>query len=305
VSGRVLVTGAAGFIGRYLVPLLAAAGHEVHALSRTVRPGELDGAATWHEVDLLVPGASRRVLEKVRPARLVHLAWCTEHGAYWESPANVAWVQATLSLLREFAASGGQRAVCAGTCAEYSWDRSPCVEQVTPLEPATFYGVCKDATRRVSAGLADRAPFTLAWARPFLLYGPGEDERRLIPHVARALLAGEPAEVGDGSIVRDFLHVEDVARAFAAVLDSEIRGPVNIASGVPVTLRRVVEMVSRAAGAPELVRFGAFPRRPGDPAELVGSADRLSEEAGFQPLIPLDEGIAQTVQWWRGRLADG
>jgi nucleoside-diphosphate-sugar epimerase len=157
----------------------------------------------------------------------------------------------------------------------------------------------------VAGGLADRVPFELAWGRPFLLYGPGEDERRLIPYVARALLEGRPADVGDGALVRDFLHVEDVVGAFAALLDSDVRGPVNIASGVGVTLREAIELVAQAAGAPELVRFDRVPARPGDPRELVGSAELLREGTQFVPRIALEPGIAATVDWWRARLREG
>ncbi len=305
MSRRVLVTGARGFIGRHLLALLAARGDDVHAVATTPASHASAEAVTWHVADLLSQGTATRLLGDVRPECLVHLAWYTEHGSYWEASTNLSWVGATLELLRGFADGGGERAVCAGTCAEYAWTQSPCVEGTTPLEPTTLYGLAKDATRRVAGGLAERIPFELAWGRPFLLYGPGEDERRLIAYVARALLEGRPADVGDGALVRDFLHVEDVAGAFAAILDSDVCGPVNVASGVGVTLRDAIELVAQAAGTPELVRFGSVPARPGDPRELVGSVARLREGTQFVPRIPLESGIAATVDWWRSQLREG
>jgi nucleoside-diphosphate-sugar epimerase len=156
----------------------------------------------------------------------------------------------------------------------------------------------------VAAGLAERATFELAWGRPFLLYGPYEDERRLVPSVTRALLEGRVAEVGDGALVRDILHVEDVAAAFVALLASDVQGAVNIASGVGVTLREVIDQIGHAVGTPDLVRFGALSRRESEPDQLVGSARRLCEEVTFVPRVSLEEGIVTTVEWWQRRVRD-
>ena len=305
MSRRVLVTGASGFLGSYMLPLLVANGHEVHAVSTKPGPHIHADSVAWHVADMLAPEAPGRLLAEVNPEWLVHLAWYTEHGRYWNSLENLRWVEASLRIFTAFAAAGGVRAVCAGTCAEYAWTQALCTEGETPLEPATFYGIAKDATHRVVAGFAERASFELAWARPFLLYGPGEDERRLIPSVTRSLLEGNVADVSDGTLVRDFLHVEDVALAFVALIESEVQGPVNISSGVGVTLREVIERVAQAAGAPGLVRFGAVPRREGDPGELVGNPRRLHDEVLFTPGVSLDAGISATVEWWRARSHDG
>jgi len=294
-----LLTGATGFIGRHLLGELAPE-YEVHAVTSSAPPDTAE--VIWHRADLLESGSAARLIEAIGPTHLVHLAWYAEHGRFWESEENVRWVGATLELLRAFAAAGGRRALAIGTCAEYDWSTSPCVEGETPLKPATLYGVCKDATRRVSEALAQRSELELAWARPFLLYGPGEDPRRLIPHVARSLLGGTRAEVTDGTAVRDFLHVRDVAAALRAVLDSDLVGPVNICSGRAVSLREVIETVAAAAGSPELVAFGAIPQRAGEPQELLGSAARLRERTGFAPALTLEQGLAETVEWWRSEL---
>jgi nucleoside-diphosphate-sugar epimerase len=162
-----------------------------------------------------------------------------------------------------------------------------------------LYGVAKLATFAVARAYAEEVGLSLAWGRVFFLYGPGEDERRLIPSVARALLAGEPAPTGDGTQVRDFMHVDDVARGFAALLDSAADGAVNIASGEGVTIGQVLDLVGRATGRPDLLRLGAVPARPGDPQRLVADTRRLSTEIGFEPRIGLSDGVADTVAWWR------
>jgi nucleoside-diphosphate-sugar epimerase len=297
---RVLLTGGSGFIGaRALAPLLAA-GCEVHALGR--RAGQVEGVV-WHEVDLLDERASGRAVAEIAAERLLHLAWFTEHGRFWTAGENVDWVAASLRLLRVFAAAGGRRAVIAGTCAEYDWAHvaEPCREldgahgQATPQRPGTLYGTCKHATRLVAEAFAREAGLSVAWGRVFLLYGPGEDERRLVPQVARALLAGEQAPTSDGAQIRDFMHVEDVARGFVELLASAVEGPVNIASGQAVSIAEVLALIADAAGHPELLRLGALQRRDGEPERLVADVARLRDEVGFRASIALEQGIAATV----------
>jgi nucleoside-diphosphate-sugar epimerase len=303
---RVLLTGGSGFVGARAVAPLLAAGWEVHALGRRVEQAE---GVIWHEVDLLDERASVRVVAEVGAERLLHLAWYTEHGRFWNAPENLDWLAASVRLLRAFAEVGGRRAVIAGTCAEYDWAHAaePCREldgvrgAATPQRPGTLYGTCKHATRLVAEAFAREAGLSVAWGRVFLLYGPGEDERRLLPDVARKLLAGEHAPTSDGAQERDFMHVDDVAAAFAALLDSAVEGPVNIASGEPVSIADVLALIARAAGRPELLRIGALPRRAGEPDLLVADVSRLRDEVGFTPSVALERGIAETV----AALADG
>jgi nucleoside-diphosphate-sugar epimerase len=300
---RVLVTGASGFIGRHTLQPLLDRGFEVHAITSRAPPDSTAGVV-WHTTDLLSGPGPKDLLARVQPTDLLHLAWYAQHGFVWNSPENLRWVAATLRLVQQFAENGGHRALLAGTCAEYRWgDSGRCVEGVTPLEPATLYGTCKDATHRVLEAAAEQLGIGLAWGRIFLLYGPDEAPGRLVAAVARALLAGERAQTSPGSQVRDFLHVADVAGAFVALIDSDVRGAVNIASGEGRTLREVIEAIGAAAGRPELLDVGALPARPGDPDELVADVARLREEVGFVPVIGLTEGIERTVAWWRDALA--
>jgi nucleoside-diphosphate-sugar epimerase len=282
---RVLVTGATGFIGRHVPALLE--GRDVVAVGS-------------READLLAPGEAERLIDEVRPTHLLHLAWYAEHGRFWSSPRNADWAEATIRLVRAFRAAGGERAVLAGTCAEYAWDRDePSHETRTPLVPSTYYGACKHATRLVCEGLGG----SFAWGRVFLLFGPHEHPDRLVASVARRLLAGERAPTTAATQVRDLLHVQDVARAFVALLDSDVQGPVNVASGDGRPLRDVLGALAAATGREDLLEVGALPQRPGEPEVLVADATRLREEVGFAPARTLEAGLAETVAWWREQAA--
>ncbi len=294
---RVLVTGATGFIGRHTLSRLAERGFEVHAVARSAPP---DGSeATWHTTDLLARGAAERLVRAIRPSHLLHLAWFATPGEFWSSPENHRWVEASTNLIREFAAAGGNRVVVAGTCAEYDWSSGLCVEGETRLEPATLYGRCKQTLHERTEQLAREAGIADAWGRIFFVYGPHEHPSRLVASVIRSLLRGEEARCSHGQQVRDFLHVVDVADAFVALVDSDAAGPVNIASGSPKRLRDLVELVADEVGCRDLLRFGAVPTPPGEPPVLVADVRRLGEELGWVPRLSLEEGVAQTVEWWR------
>lgn len=304
---QVLLTGASGFIGRHCIGPLLAAGYEVHAVTSRAPQvlGQVLGAAAqppqalWHHADLLDAAQVLELMERVRPTHLLHFAWIVEPGVYWTSPHNLRWVGASLELLRCFRQCGGERAVVSGTCAEYDWAHGYCTEGVTPLAPATLYGTCKDALQKMTMSYAAQSGLSAAWGRIFLPYGPHEYPNRLVPSVIQSLLRGEEARASHGEQLRDFLFVQDVADAFVALLESEVPGPVNIASGDPVRLRHVVEEVGRQIGRPELVRLGAIASPRGDPPLLVGDVRRLRDEVGWQPSLGLEEGVACSIGWWR------
>ena len=142
-----------------------------------------------------------------------------------------------------------------------------------------------------------------AWARIFHLYGPAEAEVRLVPAVILALLDGQVAECTHGEQIRDYLHVEDVASALWAIAKSELCGPVNVGSGQPVKVRKIVETIAQYLQRGKDVAFGALPADPKEPPLLVADVRRLANETGWKPALTLEEGVATTCEWWRTRAA--
>jgi nucleoside-diphosphate-sugar epimerase len=283
----VLVTGGSGFIGRNALAPLRERGYEVHA------PGS-------READLLAPGTAADLIAELRPTHLLHFAWDARPGKYWTSTDNLEWVEGSLRLLRAFAEGGGRRAVLAGTCAEYEWtDEVHCVEGATPLAPATLYGAAKHGLHVTAERYASQAGVSFAWGRIFFVFGPHEHHARLASSVASALVRGEPAEAGAGTQVRDFLYSEDLGDAFAALLDSAVEGAVNMASGEPRAIRDLVVALGDAAGRPDLLRIGARPPNPGEPASITAAVDRLRDEVGWRPPRTLEQRAADTIAWWR------
>jgi nucleoside-diphosphate-sugar epimerase len=295
---RVLVTGGTGFIGHNAVSLLAERGYEVHVVGRSKPETDAGTGIVWHQADLLEPSSAASVVEAVGATHLLHFAWFAVPGEFWVSAENERWLGASAALVEAFAERGGERAVLAGTCAEYDWSSGICVEGVTPLTPTTRYGRCKLALYERVTELA-HAGMSLGWGRIFFVYGPREHPARLVSSVIRSLLAGQEAKCTHGEQVRDFLHASDVASAFVSLLESDVDGPVNVGSGVPTTIKDVIARIGESIGRPELIRFGALPPRGDDPPTILADVRRLTEEVGWTPRISLDQGLEQTIAWWR------
>ena len=298
---RVLVTGARGFVGRHAVPALRARGFEVHAAGRTPLPDDVAEGVTFHRCDFFDEAAVAALVQRVQPTHLLHLAWDARPGLFWTSTENLRWVAASLGLYLAFAASGGRRAVMAGSCAEYDWSHSELDETRTPLVPRTLYGEAKRALHTLLERAAAQSGVELAWGRLFFLYGPHEAEGRLVSDVARALLAGREARCSEGSQQRDFMHVADAGRAFAALVASDVTGPVNVASGECVPVRSIVAALGELTGGTGLIRYGTA-NRPDEPPRLSASVERLRQRTGFESMYDLRSGLAQTVDWWRAQV---
>ncbi len=298
---RVLLTGATGFIGRQCLPFLSASGAEVHAVSLRSKPQECS-EVSWHQADLLDWAQTSELIRTVKPTHLLHLAWTVVPGEFWTSKDNFRWVQASLFLLHAFAESGGQRVVMAGTCAEYDWRYGYCSETVTPLMPSTPYGICKKALQEMLEAFGKQAGLSTAWGRIFFLYGPDEHANRLIPFVIRSVICGDQVPCSHGNQIRDYLFVKDVAEAFISLLNSEVRGPVNIGSGCAVSLKSMIYEIADKLGGHDLIKLGARSTPPDDPNLLVADVTRLTKEVGWVPKHELEQGLEQTVNWWKQRL---
>lgn len=293
---KVLVTGATGFIGRNTITPLIVKGYEVHAVFSHEKRGS--DQVFWHHGDLLNPSDVKRIITDVQPTHLLHFAWYTEHERFWRSFDNFKWVEATLALLRTFGKSGGKRAVFAGTCAEYDWKYGYLSEDITPLTPSTPYGICKNALQSLVSSYGDLSGMSVAWGRVFYLYGPYENLLRFVPSVINSLCNMGLAKCSHGNQMRDFMHVKDAAEAFVAILESNVTGPVNVSTGDPVRIKDVAMKIASLLEMAGKVEFGAIEHQPNDPPMIFGNPTRLNQEVGWKPKLSLEQGLANTTNWW-------
>jgi nucleoside-diphosphate-sugar epimerase len=299
---RVLVTGASGFVGRAVVEALRPRGHEIHAVARTAVP-EIRADA-WHEADLLDAASVDELVRSVAASHLLHLAWTTEHGAFWADPSNLAWSSATLQLFDVFAAAGGVRSVLAGSCAQYDWDPGAlgpsgrADETESPRRPVTLYGIAKESTSRLLTAWASARGLSHATALLFFPYGPFDKAERLVPSLSRDLLAGRISTVKTGADVRDFVHIDDCGAALAALVDSGATGDVNIGTGHGSSIADVTATVARIVGREDLLRIEPLPAGT-TASTVVASVRRLHDEVGFVAQYDLESGIRRTADWLR------
>ena len=290
---KVLLTGAGGFVGQQVLQLLQQQGIATVAIGRRCPRGL--GPAQFHPVDLLAAPALATVLQACGATHLLHLAWETEHGAYWESPRNLRWVDASLRLVEAFAAAGGRHVVVAGSCAEYDWGGDGvCVEGKTPLRPASLYGVAKDTTRNLLQGCAERCKLGFAWGRVFFPFGAGEDAHRLLPSLVAALLGHVPPFGVSALARRDFLPVTDVASALLALLQTQATGAYNVSSGAATPIAEIVGLVADQLGADARTILRLPAQRTGGPELLLGNNRRL-RALGWQPRGDLASALRVAV----------
>jgi nucleoside-diphosphate-sugar epimerase len=298
---RIFVTGASGFVGSQVTRLLLESGHEVKIL---VVPGD----PLWRLQELknrlnIVTSLLQDVGDRIdelgawSPEACIHLAWYAEPGQYLQAAENIPALAASLRLLQDLGRIGCRYFLGVGSCFEYD-TRQGYLREESPALPLSVYAAAKHAFQLVACQYAQTNQIAFAWARLFYLYGPWEDERRLVAAAIRALLKGEAFSATAGEQIRDYLHVEDVARGLAALVERQAGGIYNICSGVPVTVKMVLEMIGQITGRAEALRLGTIPYRDGDPMFICGDNQRL-RAVGWAPKYDLAQGIEQTINWWR------
>lgn len=300
---RVLVTGPTGFIGQHVVKALQSAGHSVVGVCRhPVRKWSCD----WITADILDPSEAKRVAASARAEVVVHLAWTTEHGKFWNDPANAQWAKASIDLADAAFANGARRFCGVGTCFEYDFpEAGDCDEVMTPLADHLPYDTAKASFRRKLLALAEETGASTAWARVFHLYGPDENPNRLVPSVARSIASGQVADCSSGKVLRDFIDSRDAGAAIAALTVSEVTGDVNIGSGERATVAEVAKLIGELSGRPDLVRVGALPDRPNDPPRITAAVNRLRDEVGFASGRTLRSGLSEAVAYWNQHVKSG
>jgi GDP-4-dehydro-6-deoxy-D-mannose reductase len=284
VSGPILVTGAQGFAGRHLLTQL---GSNAASLDADVT----DAKAVAHELAARAPSA------------VVHLAALSSVGTSWEDAGETWRVNAvgTVNVLEATRTQAPEcRVLVASTGEVYGRARRVPTSEDEPLEPISPYAASK-AAAEVACDQAGRTGLDVVVARAFQHEGPGRDERFAVgswaAQIARAEEAGGgTVRVGDLSAKRDIVDVRDVCRAYALLLDPTVpAGTYNVAGGRAVEMREVLDLLVGLARAPIEVEPDPARSRPSDLPVVCGDASRLREATGWEPMIPLEQTLADTL----------
>ena len=272
MTNTVLLTGATGFVGRQVLRVLAERGIRVRLVVREgaalpASPAAIESVVETRDLFAETDGWWAAVCQGVDT--VIHVAWYAEAGQYLQSPKNLDCLMGTLQLAKGAAQSQVRRFIGIGTCFEYDLTGGM-LSVETPLRPLTPYAGAKAAAYLALLQWLPLQGVEFAWCRLFYLYGEGEDARRLVPYLRNKLAAREPAELTSGNQIRDFLDVGEAARQIVAAALSDRQGPVNICSGVPITVRQLAEQLADETGRRDLLKFGARPDNLVDPPCVVG-----------------------------------
>lgn len=277
---RVAVTGARGFVGRYVLAELAGRDVDVVAAVRGDAPLPTNSLRLRvASMDLSDTGPD--VYAKLgSPDVLLHLAW---NGLpNYQSPHHVdTELPAQIAFLRDCVDAGLKRLVVTGTCFEYGLAEGELSELATAV-PHTSYGLAKDRLHSHIQTWRPPADFELAWLRLFYLYGRGQSEKSLYSLFQAALQRGDESfDMSPGDQIRDFLPVEVAARL---IVDIALRpgdaGVVNICSGVPVSVRELVQQWIDASGSTMALNLGQLPYSNIEPMAFWGSRTKLDALRG-------------------------
>jgi UDP-glucose 4-epimerase len=319
---KLLVTGGAGYIGSATARLLIEAGHEVTVLDnlsmghRAAVPEE----ALFVEADLLDAAGVRNVLRLHKPQGVVHFAAASLVGESMQNPGkyfrnNVGGAVNLLEAMRE---TGARVIIFSSTAATYGEPEKMPITEQTPTVPTNPYGESKLMIEKVLNWYHRIHGIRWVALRYFNACGALEDcgedhdpETHLIPLLlltalgkrAKFTVFGDDYPTPDGTCIRDYIHIRDLARAHVLALDERALGAYNLGTTTGNSVKEVLDAAERVIGRPIPHTIG--PRRPGDPPSLVADHARITRELGWEPECSNLDEIIRSAWAWHSSHPDG
>jgi GDP-4-dehydro-6-deoxy-D-mannose reductase len=317
VTGTILITGATGFSGSFLLEHYAGAGWTVigtYLGTPEYAPDEEPRNVSLVPVDLRDSEAVSELVLRARPDVIVHLAAQSSVSVSWQRPMQTLTDNATMqySVLEAVLTSGMHaRVITIGSGDEYGSvppDENP-VSEERELLPSSPYGLSKVAQDLMARQYWEVHGLDIIRTRPFQQAGPRRADKFVAGSFARqvseiALGIREPViQVGNIDLERDFVDVRDVARAYALLAEHGTSGAVyNIATGVSNTLRNMLRLMLDHAGVSAEIREDPSRKRLQEALRLIGDASRLRADTGWEPLISFEQSVIDTLSYWRDRV---
>ena len=288
MSGNVFITGCSGAVGSRLTLLLLKSGYKVRGVRGSKPCKVIDKNHSCEELNLLSSKTSLDLVD-FKPDIMVHTAWITTPGVFWESPMNDQWVKASKKLIKEFVQSGGKYLMVTSTCAEYSWETTIPISETSETSPLSRYG--KSKLELLTWVRQQEIPFL--WTRTFFQFGLDEPNGRLIPSIIDALLAGKNFEVKNSNDIRDFIFIEDVVQVLAKLIEKKYLGVINIGTGSGIDVRSISKLISGQIRSKDLVTYSK-PVQLG--SSVVSNTEKLLSVVEGYSWTRIEDSISKTIE---------
>jgi GDP-4-dehydro-6-deoxy-D-mannose reductase len=302
---RVFLTGASGFVGRWLTTELETSGHEVL--------GTDSAAGSRRQVDVTQPRELSEILRAEQPDAIVHLAAISSQPAAADDPraAFEINVGGTLNLFEAVRAMDRAPSILVTGSSEVYGPPAPeelPLTETSPLRPRTIYALSKAAQESVALAYAARLDLPAVVSRSFNHTGPGQRPQFVVPALAQRILdvrdgRARSIPIGNTDVRRDFSDVRDVVRAYRLILETLADGVIerggkvlNVCSGEAVTIRHIIELLCRAAEVEPVTRVAPELVRRNEPPEIRGDSRALRAAVDWQPKHSLDETLREVWQ---------
>ena len=313
MSGEItVVTGAAGFVGGYLIERLAGRGPLVGWHRPGSPPPRTASSIAWTAVDITDRTAVFGAIEESRPSRVFHLAGAANVGESWRTSgqhlrANALGTHHLLSAVR--VAARPCRVLVVSSALIYRPTDIP-LDEGAALGPASPYGFSKLAQDQLALRAAHEDHLDVVVARPFNQIGPRQSAAFALSNFARQLARIEARldisalSVGNLDARRDIIDVRDVVTAYERLMANGVAGRAyNVCSGHAWRIRDLLDEMLRASTAHVRVAIDPTRLRPTDVPVVQGRARRIHEEMGWSPTIPVEQSVRDMLDWWRGEVA--
>jgi nucleoside-diphosphate-sugar epimerase len=289
-SKKVILTGASGLIGKEAIVPLQKSGFDIYAF--TIDKNNPDNGVNWIDCNIFDGEKVRKAFEAIKPEYFLHFAWATTND-YLTSAINFDFINASLSMLKNFAANGGVRAVFAGTCFEYEFKETP-LKESDPKKPLTVYAACKNALNNIASLYAEHNGVSFGWGRIFYVYGYGEHKKRLTASIINSFKANKKVIINYAELLRDYMYAKDIAEAFVKFLESDVKGDVNICSAKAVSLGEYASFIAKKLNKANLLILDNIPS--GNPSFIVGNNSRLLNEVKYAFSYSLEQGLDEVLK---------
>ena len=281
---KIVVTGINGLIGQYIVEPLKELEFEVYGIGRRdITTNDFN----YIKCDINNSLQIENIFNKIKPEYLINLAWDLgiEH---YVSNSNFELLTSSLNMLKYFKENGGKKSVFIGTCLEYKSKNIP-IKEYDELNPTTVYSKCKNYLREISELYCNKNNIDFCWCRVFYVYGENENKYRLFPYIINNLKENKKVIINHSQLEKDYIYAGDAAKALVKVLNSQVKGIINVCSGKGIKLGDFATIIAKKMNKEHLLELHEL--ETNEPNIMIGDNTKLINKLNFRDYSNMEDII--------------